>query len=290
MTFLVAFRWRTIEVVVASNRVCYSAARFPKKVEDAGNKLLPAARCAVRKGIGMKRNITALLVVVTAIVSPGIAAQQNWKESLKDNLEVVYKPSKLKKPGFFDRNVSGGRDDRIVTEEGVVLVIQKPGILAGGGSYGFIRRATIENGTLTRINRRADEGQYLFKPGDRVYVQSVHVDDDSFALRIMNADPIERVTRGNTEADQYVAHVEFKYAKNVLPTANLADLQKAVGEFLATADQATESKTIKLGQTTAEIESILGKPANVIDLGPKKTFVYPNMKVVFTDGKVSDVQ
>jgi len=48
--------------------------------------------------------------------------------------------------------------------------------------------------------------------------------------------------------------------------------------------------TIALGQSIADVEAINGKPDKVIDLGPKKIYVYKDMKITFTDGKVSDVQ
>ena len=48
--------------------------------------------------------------------------------------------------------------------------------------------------------------------------------------------------------------------------------------------------TIALGQTFAEVEAVNGKPDKVVDLGAKKIYVYKDMKITFTDGKVSDVQ
>lgn len=53
---------------------------------------------------------------------------------------------------------------------------------------------------------------------------------------------------------------------------------------------AAETKTVKLGQSRGEVEAALGKPDKVVDLGVKVIFVYKDMKVVFVDGKVSDVQ
>lgn len=47
--------------------------------------------------------------------------------------------------------------------------------------------------------------------------------------------------------------------------------------------------TISLGQTIAEVEAINGKPDKIIDLGAKKIYVYKDLKITFTDGKVSDV-
>ena len=53
---------------------------------------------------------------------------------------------------------------------------------------------------------------------------------------------------------------------------------------------AVQTKTIELGQTPVQVEAILGKPETVINLGSKVTYAYKTMKVIFVDGKVSDVQ
>ena len=48
--------------------------------------------------------------------------------------------------------------------------------------------------------------------------------------------------------------------------------------------------TISIGQTIDEVSGALGQPVRVVDLGPKKIYVYKDMKITFRDGKVSDVQ
>jgi hypothetical protein len=48
--------------------------------------------------------------------------------------------------------------------------------------------------------------------------------------------------------------------------------------------------TVSQGQTIDEVTSHLGQPKNVVDLGTKKIYVYPDMKITFKGGKVSDVQ
>ncbi len=48
--------------------------------------------------------------------------------------------------------------------------------------------------------------------------------------------------------------------------------------------------TVDLGQTTDQVQAILGAPVRVANLGPKVIYYYNDMKVVFTDGKVTDVQ
>jgi hypothetical protein len=48
--------------------------------------------------------------------------------------------------------------------------------------------------------------------------------------------------------------------------------------------------TVALGQTTDQVQAILGKPMKTADLGTKTIYYYDGMKVVFKGGKVSDVE
>jgi hypothetical protein len=42
--------------------------------------------------------------------------------------------------------------------------------------------------------------------------------------------------------------------------------------------------------TIDQVVGLLGQPAMVGDLGSKKIYSYGNMKVIFIDGKVTDIQ
>jgi hypothetical protein len=53
---------------------------------------------------------------------------------------------------------------------------------------------------------------------------------------------------------------------------------------------ATSTATVSLGQTTDQVTAALGAPTRIVDLGTKKIYVYPDMKITFKAGKVSDVQ
>jgi hypothetical protein len=48
--------------------------------------------------------------------------------------------------------------------------------------------------------------------------------------------------------------------------------------------------TIALGQSIDQVTATMGAPQQIIDLGSKKIYKYPDMKVIFMNGKVSDVQ
>jgi hypothetical protein len=42
--------------------------------------------------------------------------------------------------------------------------------------------------------------------------------------------------------------------------------------------------------TTDQVEAAMGKPEKIVNLGPKKIYVYKDLKVTFLNGKVFDVQ
>jgi len=63
--------------------------------------------------------------------------------------------------------------------------------------------------------------------------------------------------------------------------------QDGGGTVVATA---AAPATVALGQTTGEVEGILGQPVSKALLGAKTIYNYNGMKVVFKDGKVADVQ
>lgn len=48
--------------------------------------------------------------------------------------------------------------------------------------------------------------------------------------------------------------------------------------------------TIKLGQKIDEVVAIQGQPQKIVDLGNKKIYVYPDLKITFIDGQVADVE
>jgi hypothetical protein len=48
--------------------------------------------------------------------------------------------------------------------------------------------------------------------------------------------------------------------------------------------------TITIGESSTQVLRAMGMPLQMIDLGKKKTYVYKNMKIIFVDDKVSDVQ
>ena len=48
--------------------------------------------------------------------------------------------------------------------------------------------------------------------------------------------------------------------------------------------------TVSLGQSIDQVTAILGQPTQVVDLGAKKIYVYPSLKITFNNGQVADVE
>ncbi len=73
-------------------------------------------------------------------------------------------------------------------------------------------------------------------------------------------------------------------------TAQVAPGAAAGGAPAPVPAPAAPPASISLGQSIDDVTGQLGQPKSVVDLGPKKIYVYKDMKITFKDGKVSDVQ
>src|SRR5438128_233979 len=129
------------------------------------------------------------------------------------------------------------------------------------------------------------------KRGDKVYMYEDHPNPkkDGVWFKILSVDTYDIQDHGQTKQKRGDLLVEFYYDKPLAEMTTdqiLADLSK----WLKTESEASESSTVKLGQSPQEVEEILGKPDKRIDLGGKKVYVYKDMKIVFVNGQVSDVQ
>jgi hypothetical protein len=74
--------------------------------------------------------------------------------------------------------------------------------------------------------------------------------------------------------------------------AEQAETEAASAAQAPAAESPTPSAppTISLGQPIDAVVAAMGTPTRIVDLGTKKIYVYPDLKITFQDGKVSDVQ
>jgi len=130
------------------------------------------------------------------------------------------------------------------------------------------------------------------KVGDKVYVFKIEVKDDQVRYFIITGDTYDVNVHGSTRQTRYKALLSFELGKEFLESASVDDVKKAVDAVIAPeADvKAANTKSVELGQTPEQVETILGRPDKIVNLGPKKIYVYKDMKIVFVDEKVADVQ
>ena len=227
------------------------------------------------------------LVSTTAVLACTLtlsAQDKNWKKTLEDQLKDAYPITKMDSSIFTSTSA--------IRKPGVVLVVQQAGMLGHLPEALMVRVSRVRNGQLQNGEGASGTNSYLYKVGDKVYVDVIDVNDDNVVFKVFTVDAMERTIKGNTKATRFFAVVRFDFEKGLLPTATLADVKKEISSILPTEEQlaSANTKTIELGQTLEKVEATFGRPATVIKLADKTIYTYKDIKVTFTNGKVTDVQ
>ena len=102
---------------------------------------------------------------------------------------------------------------------------------------------------------------------------------------------IEAVLTVNV-ADQTRARDSGTVARSCEPHCAVSATTGATlgGAVVTPASTQPSTQTIAMGQTIDQVTATMGPPAQIVDLGPKKIYKYSDMKVIFVNGKVNDVQ
>jgi hypothetical protein len=93
---------------------------------------------------------------------------------------------------------------------------------------------------------------------------------------------------GAADVNQQLAQSD--QAEQEVTAQAAAETGSPIGATAPAAPSTAAPVTVALGQTVDQVTSALGQPTSVIDLGTKKIYKYPDMKVTFKAGKVADVQ
>src|SRR6266849_8663434 len=173
----------------------------------------------------------SVIVVVTfgvLIASSYNALASDWKGTLKDTLKKSY-------PLTHRATFSPDR----ITEQGVILVIQKQGIAADPSSdlrysVTYVRDGQVgeQGGATAAIFNK--ENTRVFKPGERVYVTDIKVGADYVMLELMSCDMFDVVNNGSTKQTRYKAALSFKFDQTALPTLDPEKIKAAISPVIAT--------------------------------------------------------
>lgn len=180
-----------------------------------------------------------------------------------------------------------------ITEPGAVLTVRIPGIYAdvAGTTQAIVStnvdegKAVQQKGFLASLSKTG--ASRTLNPGDKVYITRLDTKRDIVHFELLT----EAVTTlGSGEGTRYRAEVNIHVPD--LESKSAADVKKAIDTVMADAAtaNAVESKTIKLGMSPDEVKTSLGNPEKIVDLGAKQVYIYKDMKVIFQDSKVADVQ
>jgi hypothetical protein len=249
----------------------------------------------------MRRRILLILVVALAGVSPSLYGQDQ-KAEIQKRLTSEFKRTKL----------TADRSD--VATAGSVLVLHKDNLLMCSMDAHAAPTNTYKNGAismglgatmswnmaLSSVGQQAANiPQRKFVSGEKIWLADYQVKEDGVYF-LFYSDPFDNV--------RYFGQLKFPVSKGAFPPAD--NMMKTIAELVtddsatqeaapadsaappsqAAGGQAPATKTIALGQTKDEVVAILGPPQKMVNLGAKEMFFYPDMKVIFTNGKVSDVQ
>jgi hypothetical protein len=169
-------------------------------------------------------------------------------------------------------------------------------------------------------------GAHVLQTGDKVYItkmDSKSEGGDTLRFTVLSTESID--VSGTDSKKKFLANVSFTFKKGYLDETPPEQVEQVIESVLApdAGDDKKDDKTneaaaappaakaapapvappppppaapagppptITVGETSTEVLQAMGMPLQMIDLGKKKTYVYKNMKVVFLNDKVSDVQ
>ena len=235
----------------------------------------------------MKLRITGLFALSTAVLVLGMVttASGGDRSALEDALKSKYEFTKT------------GIDRVRITQPGTVLVIQKEGISGDLSSDMSFLNNKVRDGQVAQAGgfgamMQGKKTSRDLKVGDKVYLFKIEAKDDQVRYFIITCDTYDVNVHGSTRQTRYKALLSFELGKDFLETANADSVKKVVDTVIAPEAEvkAANTKSVELGQTPEQVEAILGRPDKTVNLGTKKFYVYKDMKIVFVDDKVADVQ
>lgn len=253
----------------------------------------------------LRQSLNRLLILSLATASLATAAYSQ-APSLQEQLNAQYKIVRI------------GADGAVAGDPGTLLAVQKGGIIAVPWKALAKCPAKFHDNEMYPSTgfcaNMMKNVSGVFKKGAKVYPVKIDVDlaKAKITMQIVRCDSCYNDSTQNAMKGEVV----FEFAKGYLEKASAGEVEDTIGQVFAissddqqeqSADaaqqpdqqaapqpaqpaQQAEPATVQLGMTTDQVESALGKPDKIFNLGTKQIYVYKDVKVTFLNGKVSDVQ
>jgi hypothetical protein len=209
----------------------------------------------------------------------------DWQDELTKQIKTTYTLTET------------GMDRLRITKPGTVFTVQLEGLAADPSSDATFSQNKFRDGELKQskgiIPFLQDKKRTRnLRPGERVYLFKADVKDTEINLYVITCDLFDVNISGTTQQVRYKSLVTVQFPKGYLATAEFGKVKGVIEGLFAPESGVTSAapKSIELGQTTAQVEEIIGKPEKIIKLGEKTIYVYKDMKVTFINGRLTDVQ
>jgi hypothetical protein len=263
----------------------------------------------------MNANMKSILVLAIMLAPPAIgkknasgdAGGQDWRAPIQNRLEAKYALTKA----------SANKSD--IVKAGAVLVLKKDNLVMLTTDMMNLAPNVYKDGRITQgfIGRSyrlpGSTNSRVFVKGEKFWLERVDVKDDGVVLEFLS-DPFDDV--------RYKGTLRFPFPKlSPPPIERIEELVAQVidvdgGDQAAAGSQPPapapapvappaeapaapiappppppeDPKSISVGQTKDQVEAAFGQPLRQAKVGVKLIYVYKDLKVVFVNGKVTDVQ
>lgn len=233
-----------------------------------------------------RRHVVQFVLMIAVFLALPIHSRANdEKNALKEALEAKYGLTKV------------SWDKVRVTDPGPVYVLEAEGVNADRATDMTMLVNKVVDGHVEQpkgfgASMFSKQTTKQFKPGDRLYLTKIDVKNDGLLLWFISTETADYQEKGSTKQTRYRAVLGFELPATLMDASKVEEIQKIINPIveLEKDAQAANTKTVELGQTPDQVKAAVGAPDKIIKLGPKEIYVYKDMKIVFQDGKVSDVQ
>lgn len=200
-------------------------------------------------------------------------------------------------------NASGKHARNQNPADRIVFTVQLPGIAVTQVLTGTLAPENkiadghlLQLGTFSQLRVQQGGGRFL-TPGESVWMTKIDAKADQIRLSLLTCDGV------------FSAELIFQFAKEYLGSARPDEVERVIDAALASPGVAppgpvqtvsaqqsapqprgTTPAAISLGDRIDQVIAAFGPPLQIVDLGSKKTYHYKNLKVMFVDGKVADVE
>lgn len=268
----------------------------------------------------LKAVITGAALILPAMVAGSMAQAPTLQEQLAAQYKIVKMGSDTSGYSVVEKGTllaiqKGGILAVPYADQALLPSKYENGSIHGPSGLSLMGRKSI----MGKFGK--EQTTHLFASGDKVYPMKIDVNvaKDTVSMTIVACD-----TCNKTDPPTYnKAQVVFQFPKGSLVKAGAGEVEDVIGQVLSISEeeqqqgddkggdqggqqqggdqgqqqggqqqqqQQAEPQNIEKGMTTDQVESAMGKPEKIVNLGLKKIYVYKDLKVTFLNGKVFDVQ